>query len=311
MEGGVSEELKSRAAASQGSSKRRRVKKKLASRMQCGGDASHGQMGVGSESHLVKCKRIKKKRVSRLQRGPDASKGNMAGGSDGHQVNRKRVEEESFSWFQRGASEGDTAGGSNCHQVKRKRLKDGSFSGLPRAIDATQRQIDGGSARGRLRGTTVTSPSLVAILKEVNLGYAKMALEFYEKSQDAEFEVLEVLDVSGSRLQLPEAEDDQYWIHISFICKRKNADCSDVSPKHFFGELLKDDCSGKFHATCCSTFEPSDDPGFDHGCIFCLPDQKFHPTDGYCVGRPPWYIPKVVYGHPPWLYDESGTCLIK
>ncbi|XP_065857218.1 uncharacterized protein [Euphorbia lathyris] len=239
-----------------------------------------------------------------MQRGADASQGSSE---------RRRVKKKRASRLQRGtdASEGEMAGGSERLQVKHKRVKKERASRLPRAIDAAQRQIDGGSYRGRVRGTRVTSPSLVAILKEVNLGYGKMALEFYEKSQDAEFEVLEVLDVSGSRLQLPASESDQYWIHISFIAKHKNADCSDVSPKHFFGELLKDDCSGKFHATYCSTFEPSDDPGFNHGCIFCLPDQKFHPTDGYCVGRPPCYIPKVVYGHPPWLYDESGTCLIK
>ncbi|XP_065857499.1 uncharacterized protein [Euphorbia lathyris] len=36
--------------------------------------------------------------------------------------------------------------------------------------------------------------------------------------------------------------------------------------------------------------------GFNHGCIFCPPDQKFHPTNGYCVGRLPWYIPKRVFG---------------
>ncbi|WCJ20222.1 hypothetical protein M5689_002470 [Euphorbia peplus] len=42
-------------------------------------------------------------------------------------------------------------------------------------------------------------------------------------------------------------------------------------------------------------FWPRDDLGFNHGCVFCRPEQV-HPADGYLVGRPPWYRPKVRFG---------------
>ncbi|XP_065857208.1 uncharacterized protein [Euphorbia lathyris] len=236
------------------------------------------------------------KSCGRVQREVDASQGS----SEGHLVKRKRVNKKKrASRVQREADA--SQGSSERHRVKRKRVKKKRVSRLPYAA---QRQIDGGSNRGRVKHIRDTHARLVAILKETDLEHAKIALEFYEKSQDAEFEVLEVLYKSGSRLQHPESESDQYWCHISFIAKPKNVDCSDVSPKHFFGELFVDDCSEKVHATYCSTFEPSDDPGFNHGCILCRRHQKFHPTNGYCVGRPPWYIPKVVYGPVPPAYTN-------
>ncbi|KAL6496554.1 hypothetical protein OROGR_029812 [Orobanche gracilis] len=114
-------------------------------------------------------------------------------------------------------SEGDMAGGSGRHQVKRKRVEEEYFS---------------------------WENNLVELRKKVALEDAKMALEFYEKSQDidaGEFEILEVLNRSNSRLQHPESESGHLWSHISFIAKPRKAADSNVSPKHFFGEFFRDD----------------------------------------------------------------------
>ncbi|XP_065879291.1 uncharacterized protein [Euphorbia lathyris] len=130
------------------------------------------------------------------------------------------------------------------------------------------------------------------------LPFAKIALEFYEKSQDAEFEIVEAHYLKCAKLYPPGSDICTRWCHVSFVAKPKNADCSNVSPKHLFAELFEDnDNYKKMTAAYCSSFEPSDDPGFDHGCIFCPPGQKFHPADGYKVGSHPWRVyvePKTV-----------------
>ncbi|KAL6566952.1 hypothetical protein OROMI_015356 [Orobanche minor] len=241
--------------------------------------------GVNASQGSCGCKSFKKKKhASRLQKGTDVSEGDMAGDSGCHQDKRKRVEEESFSWLQGctdASSKGESAGGSEHRQTKRKRVRH-------------KRLNDG------------TLSWLVEYRKKLALEHAKMALEFYETSQDdaGEFEILEVVNRSNSRLQHPESESGHLWSHISFIAKPRKADSS-VSPKHFFGEFFRDDDSGKIHVTYCSTFQPSDDPGFNHGCIFCPPGQKFHPSDGYCVGRPPWHRRRVVFGHPSRLTPKA------
>ncbi|XP_017252179.2 uncharacterized protein LOC108222782 isoform X2 [Daucus carota subsp. sativus] len=207
-----------------------------------------------SQHRQVKHKRVKKECASRLQRCNDDSQH--------RQVKHKRVKKECASRKQRGTDA--SRGGSEHHQVQHKKVK--------------HKRVDPGDIS-----------HLFDIVKRIKLGHAKMALEFYEKRQDAEFEVLEVLNFTSSELLHPESNKwCQSWSHVNFIAKPKNTDCN-VSPKHFFGEFFIDDDSRKFNVTYCSTFEPSDDPGFNHGCIFCPPGEKFHPSDGDFVARPPWY----------------------
>ncbi|KAL6537911.1 hypothetical protein OROHE_012198 [Orobanche hederae] len=246
----------------------------------------------GTEASQGSCKRVDKKKkkkkhgASRLQIGTDA---------DHHQVT---VEEESVSWVEGGVDA--SQGSSECKSFKKKKKKKHA-SRLQKGTDVSEGDMAGGSGRHQVKRKRVEEESfswLVEYRKQLALEHAKMALEFYEKSQDdaGEFEILEVLNRSNSRLQHPESESGHLWSHISFIAKPRKSDCS-VSPKHFFGEFFRDDDSGKIHVTYCSTFQPSDDPGFNHGCIFCPPGQKFHPSDGYCVGRPPWHRRRVVFGH--------------
>ncbi|WOH09052.1 hypothetical protein DCAR_0728505 [Daucus carota subsp. sativus] len=275
MEGSESEQEKSVKRGSPEVKRKRVDKKKMkhsASRVEGGVDASQGSSECKS---FNKKKKKKKKHAARLEKGTDVSLGDMAGGSDRHQVKRKRrVKEESFSGLQRftdASSKGEIAGGSEHRQVKRKRVK-------------------------HKRGLSC----LAEFREQLHLQHAKMALEFYEKSQDdAEFEILRVLYTSHLSLQHPDSECAHLWFHVSFIAKPREAD-SNISPTHFFGELFRDQDSGRTHVTYCSTFQPSDDPGFNHGCIFCPIGQKLHPSDGYCVGRPPWHKEKRVCGHPPW-----------
>ncbi|XP_065865371.1 uncharacterized protein [Euphorbia lathyris] len=196
-----------------------------------------------------------------VQRGTSAS---SQGGSERHRVKRKRIQKKRPYRAQRGtdASQGDMGGGgSKLHQVKRRRVKKERTSRLNR------------------------------IYKSLELEIAKVALEFYEKSQGAEFEMVELLYAKCPYLILPGSKGFQSWAHVSFTAKPKNADGGDVPTKYFFGELLEDKVSREYSATYCSTFEPSDDPGFSHGCIFCSPgEKKFHPADGYLVGRKPWKV---------------------
>ncbi|WCJ29592.1 hypothetical protein M5689_011216 [Euphorbia peplus] len=126
--------------------------------------------------------------------------------------------------------------------------------------------------------------------KRIEANHAKLALAFYEKSQDAEFEILEVFYSRQSTLRNPESKLRLFCRHVSFMAKPKN---DDVSPKHFFGELVRDELGVEVGT--CFTFEPSDYPGFDHGCILCLPVQKFHPAQGYGIGRFPWLNPKPIF----------------
>ncbi|XP_065872782.1 uncharacterized protein [Euphorbia lathyris] len=254
------------------SDRRNRVNKKLhGSRMHRGTDASQG----GSKPHH---KRVKKERLPWVQRGIDASQGEMGGGFQHHQIKCKRVKKKRASRVQRG--------GSVHNKVNKEWM-----ARVQRAIDASDEDMDAGFEScpffWRPMNKSV-DPIFVEVRKAKDRRYAKKAMEFYEKSQDDEFEILEVLYSERSRLLNPESKSDQAWCHVSFIAKPKNADCTDVSPKHFFGELLESDCSSKCNATYCCTFEPSDDPGFNHGCILCPAGQKFHPANGYHVGRPPW-----------------------
>ncbi|WOH07980.1 hypothetical protein DCAR_0727415 [Daucus carota subsp. sativus] len=207
-------------------------------------------------------------------------------GTEESQGRRKRVDKKKkhgASRLQKGTdvSEGDMAGGSDRHQVKRKRVKEWSSAWIDEYG------------------------------KKLALRHAKRALEFYEKSQDdAEFEILEVLNRSNSRLQHPEHPEyksSNLWSHISFIAKLKKADCN-VSPTHFFCEFFRDVDARETTVTYCSTFQPSDDPGFNHVCIFCPRGLKFHPSDGYCVGRPPWRRRSrhnVGYVQPPWVNRKA------
>ncbi|XP_065869171.1 uncharacterized protein [Euphorbia lathyris] len=203
----------------------------------------------GSERHRVKRKRIQKKRPYRAQRGTDASQGDMGGG------------------------------GSKLHQVKRRRVKKERTSRVQSGRD---------TSKGKKDQHTEWIEGLNRIYKSLELEIAKVALEFYEKSQGAEFEMVELLYAKRSYLILPGSKGFESWAHVSFTAKPKNADGGEVPTKYFFGELLKDKVSREYSATYCSTFEPSDDPGFSHGCIFCSPgEKKFHPADGYLVGRKP------------------------
>ncbi|XP_065876927.1 uncharacterized protein [Euphorbia lathyris] len=318
MEGTVSEEPKSvhrGADASQGGSELLRVKKKLASRVQRGTYASQ----EGSELGNIKRKRVKKERVPWVQRGADTTQG----GSERLRVKRKRVKKKLDSRLPRGIDA--SQGSSECRQVKRKRVKKENFSWLKRGTDAPQggsnskRVVEdsvswlqritdaGGYERFRprpirsrfIRKDESSDPIFEEFFKNLELQHAKEALELYRKSQGGEFEVLEVIYSHGTSVVLPESEDSQLWYHISFIAKPKNADCSDVSSKHFFAEYEDVEESGTYIVKYCSTFEPSDDPGFNHGCVFCPKDveyMKFHPAiNGYHVGCPPWSVEEVVY----------------
>ncbi|WCJ36716.1 hypothetical protein M5689_017897 [Euphorbia peplus] len=127
--------------------------------------------------------------------------------------------------------------------------------------------------------------------------HAKKALEFYEKSQDTDFEMVDALYSDHSLLAVPGADDLQEWCHVSFIAKPKDTDCNDASPKYFFAELLRAKRSTTFNVKYCSTFEPSDDPGFEHCCVFCPADQKFHPgVDGYRIGGPQCSVVRMRFG---------------
>ncbi|WOH01390.1 hypothetical protein DCAR_0520772 [Daucus carota subsp. sativus] len=139
---------------------------------------------------------------------------------------------------------------------------------LEEALSITKLSTRKSSIRESIAAISLSKEnSLFDIMKRIKLRHAKMALEFYKKRQDAEFEVLEVLNFTSSELQHPESKWGRSWSHVNFIAKPKNTDCN-VSPKHFFGEFYKDDDSGKFHVTYCSTFEPSDDPGVPWLLIF-------------------------------------------
>ncbi|WOH09053.1 hypothetical protein DCAR_0728506 [Daucus carota subsp. sativus] len=279
MEGSESEQEKSVKRGSPEVKRKRVDKKKMkhsASRVEGGVDPSQGS----SDCKSFNKKKKKNKHAARLEKETDVSQGDMAGGSDRHRVKRKRrVKEESFAGLQRftdASSKGEIGEGSEQCQVKRMRVK-------------------------HIRGVSC----LAELDEQMNLTHAKMALEFYEKSQDdAEFEILRVLYSSCSRLQHPDSECAHLWFHVSFIAKPRKADWN-VSPTHFFGELFRDLDSGGTHVTYCSTFQPSDDPGFNHGCIFCPLGQNFHPSDGYCVGRPPWHKEKLQFWHPPWHMKQD------
>ncbi|XP_065879264.1 uncharacterized protein [Euphorbia lathyris] len=287
MEGAVSEEPKSYelmergADSSQGEIsgriKRKRVNKKLR-----------------DSSSQVKRKRVKKERLPWVQRGIDASQGEMAGGSEHHQIKCKRVKKKRVSRMQRGTDA--SQGGSKRHQVKTKRVEKDLNIMWQRSIAANEGKMDRVEPFPFYRfKNKVVDARLMEVIKSVDLMYAKKALEFYEKSQDADFEILEVFNAQRSMLIHPEYKRSQEWCHVSFIAKPKNADCSDVSPKHLFAELLQRDYSSKWDAIYCCTFEPSDDPGFNHGCIFCPAGEKFHPANGYRVGRPPWTEAGVIW----------------
>lgn len=257
--------VKSGADAS-GTSKRRRFKHKHRR-------TSRNQSGGGSPSLLVKRDRIKRKHKSRKQ-------------SDGQlgMIKRSMIEEHVYGEQQK---TNVSIGSSEIPQVKHNEVEKEDTKWVTYARNA------GGGEPVFYKKTVVSNPSDVAELKRRRLKRAEIALKLYEKNQAAEFEILEVLDTCGTKLRHPEPDfrSNKYWIHTSFTAISKN----DVSPKHFFGELFKDYQTGQFVATFCSTFEPSDDPGFDHGCVFCPLEKKFHPADGYVVGRPPWYVPQITF----------------
>ncbi|XP_065879789.1 uncharacterized protein [Euphorbia lathyris] len=229
-------------------------------------------MAKDSERH-----RVKEKHVSRVRRGTD----------DKH----KRVKKERASRVKSGVDASDRS--SESHQVKHKRVKKKHASRVHSRTDASRRKISRRSHPLHPKGPWMSAiRTVLNISKAIKLQNAKIALEFYEKShQGAEFELVEALYSKRSRLFLDGAKSSEVWCHVSFIAKPKNVDCnSDASPKHFFAEMLQDDRTAKFHATYCSTYEPSDYPGFNHECIFCPPVQKFHPAVGYHAGRLPWEV---------------------
>ncbi|KAL6579345.1 hypothetical protein OROMI_009561 [Orobanche minor] len=120
--------------------------------------------------------------------------------------------------------------------------------------------------------------------RDLDLKYAKIALEFYKKNKDAVFEIVEPLfsrckPVPGSKC------NEEWWCHVTFTAKPKSADCSDVALEHFFGELSRDSTTREYNATYCEIFKPTV-RRITHGCLICQPLEK-HPFDGFSAGRPP------------------------
>ncbi|KAL6579357.1 hypothetical protein OROMI_009573 [Orobanche minor] len=92
--------------------------------------------------------------------------------------------------------------------------------------------------------------------RDLDLKYAKIALEFYKKNKDAVFEIVEPLfsrckPVPGSKC------NEEWWCHVTFTAKPKSADCSDVALEHFFGELSRDSTTREYNATYCEIFKPT------------------------------------------------------
>ncbi|WCJ24891.1 hypothetical protein M5689_006816 [Euphorbia peplus] len=126
------------------------------------------------------------------------------------------------------------------------------------------------------------------VAKYSHLKYAKSALEFYEKSKDAEFEIVEVLDSQCMPIVRVSNVKKEWWCHVVFTAKPRSANFGDVSPKYFFGELLQDPTTWKYNASYCEIFTPSDRK-ITHGCVICPPLAK-HPFEGFHVGHPPLAI---------------------
>ncbi|KAL6497240.1 hypothetical protein OROGR_029169 [Orobanche gracilis] len=178
------------------------------------------------------------------------------------------------------ASQGQTGGVSDHHHINRKRVYGG--------IDSSQR-----------KKTVPPFPTTMTEFDEIHnickLFYATKALEFYNKSQAVEFKLGEISFYSSADLRDPSipAAFFKTWIHISFTATPKTADRMVVPPTYFFAELSRGISSEPFEVKDCNIFEPSNESGFQHGCMICPATKRFHPDEkGYKSGRPPYYVAK-------------------
>ncbi|WCJ32542.1 hypothetical protein M5689_013962 [Euphorbia peplus] len=158
-----------------------------------------------------------------------------------------------------------------------------------KGVDVSQGQTDGCSKRHpeapNVFRNSRDSKIIVKAVEAVRLEYAKIALEFYQKSKDAEFGIDEVMYSASEPVIRGSNMKEEWWCHVVFTAKPQNVDCSE----YFFGELLRDPTTGKYDATYCEIFKPPSDYMPYHRCIICSPYEK-HPTSGFHVGRPPHVI---------------------
>ncbi|WCJ38065.1 hypothetical protein M5689_019144 [Euphorbia peplus] len=243
---------------------------------------SHEQRVGDLESHQVKHK--SGKHVSSEQSGVDLSHEPMGGELESQQVksqsgNPVRVQRRP------GSSDGQM-GKSSKHQPKRKRVKNDNVSGVQAGIDSSLGQMREGSKCKRLEKKHLSGHE--GVVGKNGVTYAKMALEYYQKSvcQDVKLELGKVLFSVCGRLVVPGYKGVRQWCHLNFTAEPINAiDRCDDSPKRFFGELVLDHAASGIHrVTHCSMFDPTE-PGLTYGCAFC-PSASLclHPPDGYLTG---------------------------
>ncbi|XP_065879549.1 uncharacterized protein [Euphorbia lathyris] len=158
--------------------------------------------------------------------------------------------------------------------MERNRVEKNDVSGMQKGMDASQRKKRIDFSELNILDNNVPYLCNGEIVLSVELKYAEIALKFYEKRENAEFGILEVLFSNRAKLVVPGIEDVRLWCHVVFIAKPRKAGCIDESPKHFFGEMLFDRATEEYTVTYCSIFEPND-PRNIEGCVIC-PDDELH-----------------------------------